>query len=191
MIQRILGKKAVYYSKKYPVVTVTGPRQSGKTTLVQHAFPEHEYISLENPSTRSRLMEDPKSLFNPEGRMIIIDEIQKLPDLMSYIQVNADKQKISGQFILTGSQSMVLSEKISQTLAGRTAILKLLPFSYAELKEIEEYKADDYETWIHRGFYPGIFDQSLAPSDFYPFYFETYIQRDVREIQQIRDLNQF
>lgn len=191
MIKRILEDKARYFSEKYPVVTITGPRQSGKTTLVQTVFSEHEYFSLENPETRRRIDEDPASLFYPEGRKIIIDEIQKMPELLSYIQVHADKQKVNGQFILTGSQSLLLSEKISQTLAGRTAVLKLLPFSYSELKGFGEYRADDYEKWIHRGFYPRIFDSNLKPDEFYPFYFETYLQRDVRDIQHVRDLNQF
>lgn len=191
MIKRILEKRTLDLSKKYPVVTITGPRQSGKTTLVQNLFTKHEYFSLENPETRNQIQEDPSILFQPAGKKIIIDEVQRIPDLLSFIQVHSDKQKINGQFILTGSQSLLLSDKVSQTLAGRTAILKLLPFNYDELKEIDYYSEDNYEEWIYRGFYPRIYDQSIAPGDFYPFYFETYLQRDVREIQNVRDLNQF
>lgn len=139
MVKRHIEKRALYFSKIYPVVTVTGPRQSGKTTLVENLFSEHEYFSLENPITRAQIQEDPSILFQPEGKKIIIDEVQRIPDLLSFIQVHADKQKINGQFILTGSQSLLLSEKVSQTLAGRTAILKLLPFSFSELKDLSQF----------------------------------------------------
>ena len=132
MIKRHLEERALYFSKKYPVVTITGPRQSGKTTLVETLFKDHEYYSLENPITRSQIQEDPSILFLPEGKKVIIDEVQRIPDLLSFIQVHSDKQKINGQFIITGSQSLLLSDKVSQTLAGRTAILKLLPLSLSE-----------------------------------------------------------
>jgi len=191
MIKRHIEKKVLYFSKKYPVVTITGPRQSGKTTLVENLFSDHEYFSLENPITRAQIQEDPSILFQPEGKKIIIDEVQRIPDLLSFIQVHADKQKINGQFILTGSQSLLLSEKVSQTLAGRTAILKLLPFSFSELEDLSQFSGDNYEDWIFRGFYPRIYDQNMVPEDFFPFYFETYLQRDVREIQNVRDLSQF
>lgn len=191
MIKRTIEEKTLYFSSKYPVVTITGPRQSGKTTLVQNLFGDHEYFSLENPVTRAQVNEDPSILFEPGGKKIIIDEIQRIPDLLSHIQIQSDKQKINGQFILTGSQSLLLSERVSQTLAGRTAILKLLPFSLSELKNLRRYQDDNYEDWIFRGFYPRLYDQDLTPNDFFPFYYETYLQRDVREIQNIRDLSQF
>ena len=191
MIIRTIEERALHFSKKYPVVTITGPRQSGKTTLVQNLFKEHEYYSLENPETRRQVQEDPTIIFQPEGKKVIIDEIQRIPDLLSYIQVHTDKQKINGQFILTGSQSLLISDKISQTLAGRTAILRLLPFSFNELEGTDQFSANNYEDWIFRGFYPRIYDQNILPNEFYPFYFETYLQRDVREIQNVRDLNLF
>ncbi len=191
MINRILEQKAIHYSTLYPIITITGPRQSGKTTLVQNIFKNYDYFSLENPATRSQVQEDPSILFYPEGRKIIIDEIQRIPDLLSYLQVESDKQKINGQFIITGSQSLLLSEKVSQTLAGRTAILKLLPFSLDELTGISEYSKNNYEEWIFRGFYPRIYDQKIGADEFYPFYFETYLQRDVRELQNVRDLTLF
>ncbi len=191
MIKRIIGEKALHFSNKYPVVTITGPRQSGKTTLVRNIFKDHKYYSLENPVLRNQISEDPSVIFQPEGKKVIIDEIQKIPDLLSYIQEQADRQNINGQFILTGSQSLLLSNKISQTLAGRTAVLKLLPFSYGELSDIDQYCGDHYEDWIFRGFYPRIYDQKILPEDFYPFYFETYLQRDVRELQNVKDLNLF
>ena len=191
MIKRAIEERVLYFSKKYPVITITGPRQSGKTTLVKSLFPEHVYYSLENPSIRAQVIEDPSLLFEPEGKKIIIDEVQRVPDLLSYIQELADRQKINGQFVVTGSQSLLLGDKISQTLAGRTAVLKLLPFSLAELKSLRKYSKNPYEDWLFRGFYPRLYDQKLNPEDFFPFYFETYLQRDVREMQQIRDLNQF
>lgn len=191
MIKRHIEEKALYFSKKYPVVTITGPRQSGKTTLVENLFKDHQYYSLENPNTRAQIQGDPSILFLPEGKKIIIDEVQRIPDLLSYIQVHSDKQKINGQFIITGSQSLLLSDKVSQSLAGRTAILKLLPFSLSEMKTIDQYSEDEYEDWIFRGFYPRIYDQNMLPADFFPFYFETYLQRDVREIQNVRNLSQF
>ncbi|HOI00891.1 MAG TPA: AAA family ATPase, partial [Bacteroidales bacterium] len=116
MIPRQLSEKILYFSQKYPIVTITGPRQSGKTTLIQHLFKDHAYYSIENPMIRDLVQEDPAILFQPAGKKIIIDEVQRMPELLSYIQVEADRQRINGQFILTGSQSLLLSEKISQTL---------------------------------------------------------------------------
>jgi uncharacterized protein len=191
MIERDIEAKTLYFSKKYPVVTITGPRQSGKTTLVEKLFSDYEYFTLENPLTRAQIKEDPSVLFYPKGKKVIIDEVQRLPDLLSHIQVEADQQKINGQFIITSSQSLLLSEKVSQTLAGRTAILKLLPFSLSELQALEKFSGDHYTNWLFRGFYPRIYDQEMQPADFYPFYYETYLQRDVREIQNVRDLTLF
>jgi len=191
MIPRAITDKVKYYTDKYPVITITGPRQSGKTTLVKNIFPEYDYYTMENPLVRAQAQEDPSFLFYPKGKRVIIDEIQRLPDLLSHIQNHADEDPMNGRFIITGSQSMLLSDKVSQTLAGRTAILKLLPFSMSELKAAGIGERKDYEDWIFQGFYPRTFDQSLKPEDFYPFYYETYLQRDVREIQNVRDLGKF
>lgn len=191
MIPRRLSDTLMKFAGKYPVISVTGPRQSGKTTLVKSLFPKHKYISLENPETRSKALSDPKSFFDPKNQLMILDEIQHVPELLSYIQVISDEEKIPGQFILTGSQSLILSEKISQTLAGRTAILKLLPFSLSEINKLKEVKDFSYEDYIFKGFYPRTYDQDIPPEEFYPFYLETYVQRDVREIQNVRDLNTF
>ncbi len=191
MIPRKLSGAILKFSKKYPVVSVTGPRQSGKTTLVRSLFPEHKYLSLENPETRSIALTDPKSIFDRKDQLFILDEIQHVPELLSYIQVISDEQKTSGQFILTGSQSLLLSEKISQTLAGRTAILKLLPFSLSEINKLDQVSDFSYEDYIYNGFFPRIYDQNITPEEFYPFYIETYVQRDVRAIQNVRDLNTF
>ena len=191
MIPRTITENIIRLAGKYPVITITGPRQSGKTTLVKAIFPDHHYVTLENQFARDRAMNDPGSFFTPETRKMILDEVQNVPQLLSYIQEITDRNNINGQFILTGSQSLLLSEKISQTLAGRTAVLKLLPFGLEELSSIPEMKEKRYEEWMFTGFYPRMVDQHIQPIDFFPFYFETYVQRDVRQIQNIRDLNQF
>jgi len=191
MIPRKLSETVLKFAGKYPVISVTGPRQSGKTTLVKSLFPKHKYISLENPETRSIALSDPKSLFDPKDQLMILDEIQYVPELLSYIQVISDETKIHGQFIFTGSQSLILSEKISQTLAGRTAILKLLPFSLSEISKLKQVKDFSYEDFIFKGFYPRTYDEDISPEEFYPFYLETYVQRDVRVIRNVRDLNTF
>ena len=191
MIDRKLAPTLLKFAKKYPVVSVTGPRQSGKTTLVRALFPDHKYLTLENPETRFIALNDPRSIFEPKGQRLILDEIQHVPQLLSYIQVISDEQKIPGQFILTGSQSLLLSEKISQTLAGRTAVLKLLPFSLPEIEQLEQVRNFSYEEYLFKGFFPRTFDQDISTEEFFPFYLETYVQRDVREIQHVRDLNTF
>ncbi len=191
MIHRTITDSIIRLAGKYPVITITGPRQSGKTTLVKSIFPEHKYVTMENQIVRDRAMNDPASFFSPETGKMILDEVQHVPQLLSYIQEITDKNQINGQFILTGSQSLLLSEKVSQSLAGRTAVLKLLPFGLEELSPIQDFKGMTYEEWMFTGFYPRMFDQNIQPGDFFPYYFETYVQRDVRLIQNIRDLNQF
>jgi len=191
MIKRSLSDELFRLAGKYPVISITGPRQSGKTTLVKSTFPDHQYLTFENPDIRHRALSDPASFFLPETRKMILDEVQHVPQLLSYIQEITDRNSINGQFVLTGSQSMLLSEKISQSLAGRTAVLKLFPFDLQELTASGVALPVTYEELIFRGFYPRIYDQQIEPADFYPFYFETYVQRDVRQILNIRDLNQF
>ncbi|MFZ4708189.1 MAG: ATP-binding protein [Bacteroidales bacterium] len=191
MINRSLTNELLRLGTKYPVITITGPRQSGKTTLVQSVFKEHQYVTFENPDVRQRALSDPAGFFLPDTRNMILDEVQHVPQLLSYIQEITDRNKINGQFVLTGSQSMLLSEKVSQSLAGRTAVLKLFPFDLQELTSSVTANHKTYEELIFRGFYPRIYDQHIEPADFYPFYFETYVQRDIRQILNIRDLNQF
>lgn len=191
MIKRTLSSELLRLATKYPVISITGPRQSGKTTLVKSTFPDHQYLTFENPDVRQRALNDPVSFFLPETRKLILDEVQYVPQLLSYIQEISDRNNINGQFVLTGSQSILLSEKVSQSLAGRTAVLKLFPFDLQELTSSGVSNPTTYEELIFKGFYPRIYDQQIEPSDFYPFYFETYVQRDVRQILNIRDLNQF
>jgi len=187
MIKRNLQKKLIYLSKKFPVITLTGPRQSGKTTLVKNSFPKKKYISLEDSDNRIFATEDPRG-FLQTYENAIIDEAQKVPDLFSYIQTKVDEKNIPGQYILTGSQNFLLFEKITQSLAGRVAVLKLLPFSYSEL---ENSTIINYEYYLYNGFYPRIYDMKIQPEDFYPNYIQTYIERDVRMIRNIGDLGKF
>lgn len=189
MIERTLTKKMIALSQKFQVITLTGPRQSGKTTLVKSAFPSQPYVSLEDPDIRQIALSDPRGFLSNFKEGAILDEIQHTPDLFSYIQSIVDNDR-KIQFILTGSSNFLSMEKIGQTLAGRTAILQLLPFSYEELKN-SDYSFDDYETLIYTGLYPRIYDRDIEPSDFFPAYIQTYVERDVRLIKNIEDLNSF
>jgi len=188
VIARELEARLIYLAKKYPVITLTGPRQSGKTTLVKKAFPGKKYVSLEDPDHRRFAQQDPRGFLKSYPNAVI-DEAQYVPELFSYIQTKVDEENTPGQYILTGSQDFLLFEKITQSLAGRVAVLKLLPFSYAELSAsgIEE----QYEYYLYNGFYPRIYDMNLSPEDFYPGYMQTYIERDVRLIRNITDLSRF
>ncbi len=190
MIKRDITEKIIQLSGLYPVLTITGPRQSGKTTLIKEIFNNHVYTNLENPDTLLMAKTDPRAFLNQSTTGLVIDEVQNSPALLSYIQNIVDEKNSNALFILSGSQNLLLSEKISQTLAGRTAILKLLPFSITELNAtgLMEPNADSA---IFKGFYPRIFDKNIPPVDFYPFYNETYIERDVRQIKNIGDLSLF
>ena len=187
MIERALSTKIVALSKKFQVITLTGPRQSGKTTLVKAAFSSLPYVSLEEPDIRQIAINDPRGFLSNYPTGAVLDEIQHTPELFSYIQSIVDQNR-KLQFILTGSSNFLLMEKISQTLAGRTAILHLLPFSFEELPPT---KSDSYESLIFKGQYPRIYDRDIAPMDFYPSYIQTYVEKDVRLIKNIGDINTF
>ena len=189
MIERTLTPKMIALAQKFQVITLTGPRQSGKTTLVKAAFPYLPYVSLEDPDIRQVALTDPRGFLSNYGEGVILDEVQNTPELFSYIQSIVDNDQ-HAQFVLTGSSNFLLMEKISQTLAGRTAILHLLPFSFLELKN-SNYTFDQYETLIYKGQYPRIYDRDIAPTDFYPSYIQTYVERDVRMIKNIGDINTF
>jgi len=191
MIKREITKKLQLLSEKFPVVTITGPRQSGKTTIARHVFSNYDYVSLENPDVRMQAEEDPIGFLQNHPNKCIIDEIQQVPELLSYIQTIVDNEKIKGRFILTGSQNLLLSEKVSQSLAGRTAILKLLPLNCFELRNQPGFDNITYEEYIYKGSYPATYKDNINPEDFYPAYLETYVQRDVRKIQNIRNLRTF
>jgi len=190
MILRTLEHKLIELSKKFPVISLTGPRQSGKTTLVRYVFSEYFYVSLEEPDTRLYAQSDPRGFLNNHPEGMIIDEVQQVPELFSYIQSIVDESNRVGQFILTGSQNFLLLEKISQSLAGRVAILKLLPFSLDELDRAN-LQHIHFEPVLLQGFYPRIYDKNIAAEDYYPNYIQTYLERDVRQIKNITDLNSF
>jgi len=186
MIERTLASKVTSLAQKFQVITLTGPRQSGKTTLVRATFPDLPYVSLEEPDIRQIALTDPRGFLSNYPNGVILDEIQNTPELFSYIQRIVDENR-QIQFILTGSSNFLLMEKISQTLAGRTAVLHLLPFSLQELEPL----TDSYENMIFKGQYPRIYDRTIPPPDFYPSYIQTYVDRDVRMIKNIGDINAF
>lgn len=189
MIIRKLSQEILEMAKCYPVVTLIGPRQSGKTTLVKNLFPEKPYISLEDMDERALAESDPRGFLNryPEGA--ILDEIQRLPLLLSYLQGIVDKTEKKGLFILTGSHQLELHESISQSLAGRTAILKLLPFDITELSDA--YGSLSLNEYILQGMYPRIYKDHINATKFYRDYLQTYVERDVRRMIAIKDLSLF
>ena len=189
MFSRILSPHLTRLANQYPIVTLTGPRQSGKTTLCQAAFPDHEYINLEALSTREFANQDPQGFLARLTKGVILDEIQRAPNLTSYIQPIVDKENISGRFILTGSQQFEISQTINQSLAGRTALLKLLPLSYTELYATQSPK--NISELLYAGFYPRIFDKQLNPTEALSFYLSTYVERDIRSLLHIKELSTF
>ncbi len=191
MIPRALEKKIVSMVKVFPVISLTGPRQSGKTTLVRALFPDYHYMNLENLNDFSTLSEDPLRLLRAyASKGVVIDEAQKMPDMFSYIQVIVDESREMGKFILTGSQNFLLLEKITQSLAGRAAILHLMPFGLSELAHSDRLP-DSLDRIMHTGFYPAIYDREMEAPDYYPSYLQTYIERDVRSMKNIGDLSLF
>ena len=189
MIKRLISTELMASAGEYPVVTVFGPRQSGKTTLVRMTFADKQYYSLENPDIRLIAEEDPRGFLSglPDGA--ILDEIQCLPLLLSYIQGIVDEAGKPGMFILTGSHQPELHQSVSQSLAGRTAVLRLLPFSYGELLNYRRsWTAFDL---ILSGSYPRIHEEGLSPSRFFNGYLQTYIERDVRALVNLKDLSAF
>ncbi|ABB24763.1 ATP-binding protein [Pelodictyon luteolum] len=189
MIQRHLAPTMKERSGQYPIVTLTGPRQSGKTTLCRQCFPEKPYSNLERPDTRAFAQSDPRGYLEqfPEGA--VLDEIQRVPELLSWLQVRVDLHNRKGEFILTGSHHFELSRSVSQSLAGRTALLELLPLSIAELQGAG---ADtSINRMLYAGGYPRIHADRLDPTVLLGDYFATYIERDLRELMQLRNLSAF
>lgn len=189
MIPRHLLPVLLARAAQWPVVTVTGPRQSGKTTLCREAFPNKPYTNLERPDTRDFARTDPRGFLGQFAEGAVIDEIQRVPELLSWIQVLVDENNTAGRFILTGSHQFELSRHIAQSLAGRTALLKLLPLSVAELLPVLANPSAD--TFLYRGGYPRIHAQQLDPAVALGDYFETYVQRDLRELVELRNLHLF
>ena len=187
-ISRILEKEILDLSAKYPVVTITGPRQSGKTTLCQKIFPEKKYLSLEDPNVRDFALNDPIEFLNQDSKGLVIDEIQRVPELMSFIQTIVDREQKKSMYILTGSQQFELMSSLTQSLAGRTALVRVLPFSYSEVYKDSIPALNDV---LYKGLYPKIHDQDLNPTKELSFYVNTYIERDIRLITNIKSLKTF
>lgn len=189
LVNRAISPLLARSFASYPVVTVTGPRQSGKTTLCRTAFPTLPYFNMERPDLREATAADPRGFLARAADGAIIDEVQRVPELLSYLQVHVDERQRNGMFVLTGSEQFRLSESISQSLAGRTAILRLLPFSTEEAALIRPSMMID--ELLFTGFYPRIYDQKLHPPQALGDYFETYVERDVRLLGGVRDLSSF
>ncbi|MCX6701064.1 MAG: ATP-binding protein [Methanomicrobiales archaeon] len=191
MIKRDAEKKLKRLAEEFPAVSVIGPRQSGKTTLVRSVFPEKPYVLLEDPDTRAFAYEDPRSfLAQFEKTGAIIDEVQRVPELFSYLQGVLDKYNRPGQFILTGSQNFLLMESISQSLAGRVGIIRLLPLSMRELFR-GGFPIKPYEEYLYTGFFPRLYSNPIEPADFYSSYIQTYLERDLHQLKQVHNLSTF
>ena len=191
--------------KSFPALWLSGPRQSGKTTLIQKTFPDYQYVSLEDLDQRHFAIEDPRGFLRQYPKKVILDEIQKAPQLLSYLQTHIDKNYENGQFILTSSHQFQMAQNISQSLAGRVAIVYLHPFSLSELFECPPSKIDDIqscesnflpssvtlEKTLYRGLFPAVHDRKSHPTTWYSSYYATYLERDVREITNIQNLQTF
>jgi uncharacterized protein len=189
MIERDISAHAASIFLKYPVLTITGPRQSGKTTLARNLFKNLPYRNLEELGTRELATSDPIGFFSNIPKGAVIDEIQRVPQLLSQIQFIVDEARKNAMFVVTGSSQFELLDSISQSLAGRTTLLKLLPFSVSEAEEIGENSSVD--EMMFKGFYPRIYDQNLDPAIAIADYIETYLERDLRTLAQIRNLSLF
>ena len=193
MIKRDISENLISLSRQVPVVTIIGPRQSGKTTLVKECFPEYTYVNLEDPITRMFAKEDYKSFFETYKEPLIIDEVQRVPELLSAIQVIVDSDRENnGRFILTGSHQPSLQEGIAQSLAGRTSITTLLPLSMKELDQDGQLESLSIDDLLIKGFMPELYKKvSREPLTYYRDYLNTYVEKDLREMLEIKNLDKF
>jgi uncharacterized protein len=189
-IKRSARKKLLSLAASFPAVAVMGPRQSGKTTLVKSLFPKKPYVLLEDPDTRAFANKDPRGFLSQFPNGAVLDEAQRAPEIFSYLQGILDEKNRPGMFILSGSQNFLLMENMSQSLAGRVALLNLLPFSLHELQAAGITFAAP-EEYLIRGFYPRLYDQKIEARDLYSNYVRTYIERDVRQLKNVHDLSTF
>ncbi len=187
-IPRAITESIIEAAKYFPVITLTGPRQSGKSTLLRHIFPDVPYVSMEDPDWRLQATTDARGFLNSFQDGVIIDEVQHTPDLLSFIQGIVDENP-NRKFYLTGSSQFSLLKNVTQSLAGRTAVFELLPLSLDELGELES--GDSINDLLYKGFYPAIWSGKNIPRLLYPNYIKTYIERDVREMLAIKDLDTF
>ena len=190
MINRNIENVLFMLLQKYPAVNITGPRQSGKTTLVKNLNRDYNYFSLENPDTRLFAESDPRGFLHSAGEKFILDEVQYVPELFSYLQEILDNSRENGKVILLGSQSFLMNQHISQSLAGRVASLKLLPLSYSELKSAK-LDNQNIDSVLFNGGYPRLYNENIDPIHFFPHYVETYLQRDIRLLRNIENLTTF
>jgi predicted AAA+ superfamily ATPase len=190
MIPRAIAPEFHRLLEEYPVVTILGPRQAGKTTLARHELPDVPYSNLESPEVRAFAAEDPKAFLGQFPDRVIIDEIQRVPELLSYIQTIVDEEGRSGRFVLTGSHQPQVRAAVSQSLAGRVALLHLLPLSIRELRAAGT-TFPSFTDYAYRGFLPRIYDRKLRPSACYSNYLQTYVERDVRQFVQLKNASLF
>jgi len=190
MIKRVAEAKLLELCKYFPIVTLTGPRQSGKTTLCRMALEHKPYVSLEAPDVLEFASEDTRGFIKKYKSGAVIDEVQRFPPLLSYLQVEVDEQPEPGRFVLTGSSNLNLLQSVSQSLAGRTGLLELLPCSQAELRLFKTDLSDIFST-MYSGCYPAIYDRNIPVPDWYSAYVGTYVERDVRQILNVSDISSF
>lgn len=190
MVDRLLRPALLGLARRHPVVTITGPRQSGKSTLCRDTFPRKPYVSLEPPDQRDLARHDPRAFLARFPRGAVIDEVQRAPELLSYVQEAVDRDPAPGRFILTGSQQLGLIEAVTQTLAGRTALLQLLPLNLSEIQRFPKAPADLW-TLVWTGGYPRIYDRKLPANEWLSSYASTYVERDVRQLVNVGDLLAF
>lgn len=190
MIKRAISGTILNMASKFPVVTLTGPRQSGKSTLLKSCFADYKYVSLEDPDIRQLAENDPRGFLKNCGTKCIIDEAQRVPDLFSYLQTIVDSRDECGQFILSGSHNFLLMERISQSLAGRTSVLKLFPFSIAEL-QATNILPNDLDEVLLKGCYPRLYDKKITAKEYFTSYLQTYVECDVRLLRNIIDMTAF
>jgi hypothetical protein len=190
MFPRAASTKICQLARKFPAVSLLGPRQSGKTTLARLAFPKKPYVSFENQDVLIQAQRDPRAFLERFRKGAIFDEVQRVPELLSYLQGEVDERPAPGRFVLTGSHNLLLLEKVTQTLAGRIGFMNLLPMSFEELRKTE-YADIDRDELIVNGGYPRLYNSRIRPTDFYPGYLLTYVERDVRQIRNISDLARF
>lgn len=189
-LPRLIEESVKLALQKFPIVAILGPRQSGKTTFIKSTFTDYEYVNLEDPESRLFAKDDPKGFFLNYSKNLIIDEAQKVPELFSYIQLEVDKLENDRKIILSGSQNFLLHQKITQSLAGRIALFTLLPYSISEIQQNTVLEENPSKT-IFSGFYPRIISQGIEPTIWYKNYVSTYIEKDVRDIKNISDLDTF
>ena len=191
IFKRILSSNLSRFSK-FPVIGIFGPRQSGKTTLVKHVYGKHIYLNFEDPLIRSYASEKPREFLreyeNKHG--IILDEFQYVPTILSFIQLEADAKDRPGYFVLTGSQNFLMNQAITQSLAGRIAILTLLPLSIKELQKNKQL-TDNINELLFFGSYPRVYAKDIIPTDFYPSYVHSYVERDIRQLINVENLALF